>query len=119
MNLLSARLHGFFDLGIVAVFVLGPFFFGLGGYVAAVAWGIAALHLLMTLLTRFPLGVVKVIPFPIHGVVELVAGVVFVLAMPRLLEASLGSPARAFFIDAGVAVLAIWALTRYREPLPS
>jgi hypothetical protein len=115
MNLLNARLHGFLDLVTVAVFLLAPFFFGLGGYVAAVAWGLAVVHLLMTLFTRFPLGLVKVIPFPIHGVVELVVGVVLVLAMPRLLGAGLGSPARTFFIGAGVAILVVWVLTRYRE----
>lgn len=115
MNVLSARLHGFLDLVVVAVFVLAPFLFGLGGYVAAVAWGLALVHLLMTLFTRFPLGVVKVIPFPIHGAVELVVGVVLVLAMPRLLRAGPGSPARTFFIDAGVAILVVWVLTRYRE----
>jgi hypothetical protein len=69
----------------------------------------------MTFFTRFPLGVVKVIPFPIHGVVEFVVGVVLVLAMPRLLRASLGSPARTFFIGAGVAILVVWVLTRYRD----
>jgi len=115
MNLLDARLHGFLDLVTVGVFLLGPFFFGLGGYVAAVAWGLAAAHLLMTLLTRFPLGVVKVIPFPVHGAVELVAGVVLVLAMPRMLGASADSPARTFFVGAGVAILVVWLLTRYRE----
>ena len=115
MNLLNARLHGFLDVVTVVVFLLAPFLFGLGGYVAAVAWGFAVVHLLMTLFTRYPLGVVKVIPFPIHGVVELVVGVVLVLAMPRLLAASLGSPARTFFVGAGVAILAVWALTRYRE----
>jgi hypothetical protein len=115
MNLLNARLHGFLDLVTVAVFLLAPFPFGLGGYVAAVAWGLALVHLLMTLFTRYPLGLVKVIPFPIHGVVELVVGVVLVFAMPRLLGASLGSPARTFFIGAGAAILAVWALTRYRE----
>jgi hypothetical protein len=115
MNLLNARFHGFLDLVTVAVFLLAPFLFGLGGYVAAVAWGLAFVHLLMTLFTRYPLGLVKVIPFPIHGVVELVVGVVLVFAMPRLLGASLGSPARTFFIGAGAAILAVWALTRYRE----
>jgi hypothetical protein len=119
MNLLSARLHGFLDLVTVAVFVLAPFLFGLGGYVAAVAWGLAALHLLMTLLTRFPLGLVKVIPFPVHGAVELVVGVVLVLAMPRMLAAGPGSPARTFFVDAGAALLVVWLLTRYREPAQS
>src|SRR5512141_2209184 len=72
MDLLNARLHGFLDLVTVGVFLLAPFFFGLGGYVAAVAWGLAVVHLLMTLLTRFPLGLVKLIPFPIHGAVEFV-----------------------------------------------
>jgi hypothetical protein len=115
LNLLNARLHGFLDLITVVVFLLAPFCFGLGGYLAAIAWGLAVVHLLMTLFTRFPLGLVKVIPFPIHGVVELVVGVVLVFAMPRLLGASLGSPARTFFIGAGAVILAVWALTRYRE----
>ncbi|HEY3351275.1 MAG TPA: hypothetical protein VGM13_15980 [Thermoanaerobaculia bacterium] len=115
MNLLDARLHGFLDLVTVGVFLLGPFFLGLGGYVAVVAWGLAAVHLLMTLLTRFPLGLVKVIPFPVHGAVELVGGVVLVLAMPRMLGASADSPARTFFVGAGVAILIVWLLTRYRE----
>ena len=115
MNALDARLHGFLDLVTVGVFLLAPFFFGLGGYVAAVAWGLAAAHLLMTLLTRFPLGLVKVIPFPVHGAIELVVGVVLVLAMPRMLGAGPGSPARTFFVGAGVAILVVWLLTRYRE----
>ena len=115
MNLLNARFHGYLDLVTVAVFVVAPFFFGLGGYVAAVAWGLAVVHLAMTLLTRFPLGIVKVIPFPVHGIVELVVGAVLVLAMPRLLLAGPGSPARTFFTGAGFAILAVWALTRYRE----
>jgi hypothetical protein len=115
MNLLDARLHGFLDLVTVGVFLLAPFFFGLGGYVAAVAWALAVVHLLMTLLTRFPLGIVKVIPFPVHGAVELVVGVVLVLAMPRMLGASAGSPAQTFFVGAGAAILVVWLLTRYRE----
>jgi hypothetical protein len=56
-----------------------------------------------------------VIPFPVHGVVELVIGVVLVLAMPRLLGAGLGSPARTFFVGAGAVILVLWVLTRYRE----
>lgn len=49
-------------------------------------------------------GIVKLIPFPTHGAIELVARVVLVLAMPRMLGASLDSPARTFFVGAGVAI---------------
>ncbi len=115
MGFLNERLHGSLDLVTVAVFVLAPFVFGLGGYVAAVAWGLAAVHLLMTLLTRFPLGIVKVIPFPVHGAVELILGIVLFVAMPRLLQAGPNSPARTFFVGAGAAILFVWVLTRYRE----
>jgi len=118
MNILNARIHGFLDVATVVVFLLAPFVFGLGGYVAAVSWGLAVVHLVMTLLTRFPLGVVKVIPFPVHGLVEVAVGLVLVLAMPRLLGAGPGSPARTFFVDAGIVIVAIWALTRYRDPEP-
>lgn len=115
MNLLSARLHGFLDLTTVAVFLFAPFLFGFGGYVAAVAWSLAAVHLVMTLLTRFPLGVVKLIPFPIHGAIEIVVGIVLVLAMPFLLHAGPGSPAKIFFIGAGVTILLVWLLTSYKD----
>jgi hypothetical protein len=118
MNLLSARLHGALDVVLVVVFLLAPFLFGLGGYVAAVSWALAAVHLLMTLLTRFPLGVVKAIPFVVHGLVEIAVGLVLVFLMPRLLGAGPGSPARTFFVGAGIVILALWALTRYRDPQP-
>jgi hypothetical protein len=114
MNVLSARLHGYLDIVTVVVFFLAPFLFGLGGYVAAVAWALAVVHLVMTLLTRFPLGVVKIIPFPVHGAIELVVGIVLVLAMPRLLLAGPGSPARTFFTAAGAGILVVWVLTGYR-----
>ena len=116
MNILNARIHGFFDVVTIVVFALAPLLFGLGGTVAVVCWVLSAAHLVLTLLTRFPLGVVKAIPFPVHGLVAIAVGLVLVLAMPRLLGAGPGSPARTFFVDMGVVILAVWALTRYRDP---
>jgi len=67
----------------------------------------------MTPLTAFPLGMVKIIPFPIHGALELTAAIGLVLA-PWLFGFQRAEAARWFYVVAGVAEAAVLVLTRYR-----
>ena len=115
MRILSARVHGFLDIVTVAVLLLGPLLVGLGGSPAAIAYTLAAVHLLMTLFTRFPMGVWKRVPFFVHGIVELVVGIGLLL-LPTFAGYGPGSPARRFYVATGAAILVVWALTAYREP---
>lgn len=114
MRFLNARLHGVLDLVTVVLFVVGPLAFRLGGSPAEIAYGLAIVHLVMSLLTRYPLGIRKVIPFVVHGIVELVVGV-FLLILPTLAGYAPGSPARRFYMIMGAIILIVWALTAYRS----
>jgi hypothetical protein len=113
MRILSPRIHGVIDLITVAVLVLGSIVVGLGGSPLAIALTLAAVHLLMTLLTDFPMGVWKRIPFFVHGIVELVVGI-GLLILPSYAGYSPGSPARRFYLAMGAVILIVWALTAYR-----
>lgn len=117
MRILDARVHGVLDLIAVVLFLLGPLLFGLGGSPAAISYTLAIVHLVMTLLTRYPMGRWKVIPFPVHGIVELVVGAAL-LILPSYAGYAPGSPARRFYLGMGALVLVVWALTAYgaREP---
>jgi len=112
MRILDARIHGVLDFVTVAVLLLGPLLFGLGGSPAAIAYSLAAIHLLMTLLTRYPMGIWKTIPFVVHGIVELIVGI-FLLILPTIQGYAPGSPARRFYMVVGAMILIVWALTRY------
>ena len=112
MRILDARVHGVLDLIVVVAFLLGPLLFGLGGSPAAIAYTLAIVHLVMTLSTRFPMGRWKVIPFPVHGIVELIVGVVL-LILPSYAGYAPGSPARKFYLGMGAVILIVWALTAY------
>jgi hypothetical protein len=114
MRILSPRVHGILDLLTVLVLLLAPIMIGLGGSPAAIAYSLAAIHLLMTLLTKFPMGVWRKIPFFVHGIVELIVGVAL-LILPSYAGYGPGSPARRFYLAMGAAILVIWALTAYRE----
>jgi len=113
MRILSARIHGMLDFVIVAVFLLAPLLVGLGGSPAAISYTLAVVHLLMTLMTRFPAGRWKIVPFFLHGIVELIVGVAL-LILPSSAGYSPGSPARRFYLAIGAAILVVWALTAYR-----
>ncbi len=112
MRFIDARIHGVLDLVTVGVLLLGPLAFGLGGSPAAIAYSLAAIHLLMTLLTRFPMGIWKTIPFFVHGIVELIVGI-SLLILPTMQGYAPGSPARRFYMIVGAMILIVWALTRY------
>jgi hypothetical protein len=113
MRILSSRVHGVIDLVTVLVLLLAPTLIGLGGSPAAIAYSLAAIHLLLTLLTRFPMGVWKTIPFVYHGIVELIVGVALLL-LPSYAGYGPGSPAKRFYLAMGAVILVVWALTAYR-----
>lgn len=114
MRVIGPRLHGYIDLVFVACFALGPLLYGLGGPPAVISLLIAAVLLFLTLITRFPLGVVRTVPLAVHGLVEL--GItIFVAALPKLGGYSPGSPARTFYWTMALALAVVWLLTDYRE----
>jgi hypothetical protein len=72
------------DYGLALFFFLAPSIFGFSDLPATLSYVIGAAYIVVSLLTRYPLGVWKVIPFPTHGVLETIMAVSWV-AMPWLL----------------------------------
>jgi hypothetical protein len=113
MKVLSPKAHAPVDYAIVALFVLAPTIFNFGGLPATLTYCIAALHLGMTLITDFPGGLLKALPFTVHGNIELVTSFTL-MALPFLLGFADVEAARNLYLISGVAVLAVWAMTDYK-----
>ncbi len=114
MNILSPRGHGYVDYLVVIGFFAGPSVFELEGTPATVAYALAAIHLVLTLATDFPLGLVRAIPFPLHGLIEFAVSAILI-ALPWILGFSGDEHARCFYVGAGASVLAVFLLTDYRK----
>lgn len=114
MKVISPRIHGLLDYSTVLLFALAPTIFGFEGTYATVCYLLAAGYLVITLLTDFPLGIAHLIPFPVHGGLELVSGLVF-LASPFLFGFNdENETARNFFMIMGGVFLGVWLLTDWR-----
>jgi hypothetical protein len=82
-NMLSRRTHGILDYIVGIALILAPYLFGfsdVGGAAKTIPQVLGVLIILMSLFTRYELGVVKVIPFSIHLAVDVVAGLFLALS---------------------------------------
>jgi hypothetical protein len=95
-------------------FGLAPMLFDLQHPYSTAAWVLAGGYLLITLLTDTPLGLIRVIPFKVHGAMELMSGIAF-LAIPFIFGFHDEAPnARNFFIISGVMALGAWLITDWQ-----
>ena len=115
MRVISPAVHGLLDYGVVLFLVLAPGLFNLTGTPSTALYILAAILGLLTLLTRFPTGLVKAIPVRVHGGIDLVTGVV-IAALPWLLGFADEATARTLFLALAAGLVVVWLLTDWREP---
>ncbi len=115
MRLLSPKVHGYIDYLASALFGLAPILFLIEGVTRAVmgCYVIAAALLLVSFVTRYPLGVVRLVPFRVHGALELL-GAPVIVAYPWIAGFDHIPAARNFYVVAGVALFLLWVITDYR-----
>jgi SPW repeat len=114
MSVLTPRAHGYLDYLTVVLFAGAPSVLALSGLPATLAYVLAAVHLVLTLVTHFPLGVAKLVPLPAHGAIELIVAVALV-ALPWLLGFAGDETARWFYVVMGIVIFVVWLLSRYKR----
>ena len=115
MKLFHPGVHRILDFATVVILVLTPILSGFGGLFALVLFLLAAVHLVLTLVTRFLPGGVGAVSFWTHGIIEIVVAVALV-ATPFVFGFGIGSASKRAYIFLGVWVFLVWLLTDYRVP---
>ncbi len=110
IRFVSKNIHALLDYPVAAMLLAAPFVLGLGDSSPAARWlsvgtGVAAL--VLTLLTDHKLGVIRVIPYPVHVLVDGLVGITFLVA-PFVLDFA-GLDAWYYWAN-GAAVMTVVAL---------
>ena len=114
VRLLPAWFHALADYAVGIVLIVAAV--AVGGSSGAVGTGIVvgATVLAVSMLTKYPLGVIKVLPFTVHSAGDYLAAALL-LAAPWTLNFSSGDTGlTAFYVAAGIAVLAVSLITNYQ-----
>ncbi len=75
---LNSKIHGAIDYVVVLFLFLSPTLFGLNDITSTFIYALAVIHLLLTITTNFEFGLLKIIPFPIHGLIELIVSIALI-----------------------------------------
>ena len=117
-NVLNPRPHGYIDYAVVALLALAPTLFGFSETPSLICYALAGIQLMMSVLTAYPLGLIGLIPFTVHGMIEAVTAI-GVAAMPWIAGFDHEPAARNFFLFSAVSLAAVYFLTNYKAaPAP-
>jgi hypothetical protein len=114
LRIINPRIHGALDYALAVLFLLMPVVFGFSQTAATLSYIIGVLYIGVSLLTKYPLGALKLVPFPVHGVLETVMAAGWIV-FPWLFGFAADAAARNWFVIAGIGLLAVVVLTDYRS----
>jgi hypothetical protein len=110
---IGAVSHGILDYALAILLIAGPSIAGFAGVKATWAYIFGGVLLAMAILTRYPLGIVKIIGLAIHGFVELLL-IICLLAAPWFGNFTGGVTSPRFYWLMGSMMLVLWFLTDFR-----
>ena len=115
VKILPAWFHAIADYGVGIVLIVGALL-TTSAPDKAVATGVVvgAVVLVVSMLTRYPLGVVKVLPFSVHSAGDYLAAALLIGAPFALDFDGSSGGLTSFFVAAGLAVLAVSLITNYQ-----
>lgn len=112
MNSLNSKIHGVLDY-LTVVFLFGVGFSGyFSSYFSHLVMALGGIHLLLTVFTKFKMGIIKLIPLKLHGYVELAVSIVLI-PTPFILGYADEVSAKLFTWIFAAVVFGLYILTKY------
>jgi hypothetical protein len=114
VKLLPAWFHAIADYAVGALLIIVAL--AVNGSAGALWTGVVVgvVVLLVSALTRYPLGIFRVLPFTVHSAGDYLAAVLLIAAPFVLNFAGAESGIAAFYVVMGAAVLAVSLVTNYQ-----
>jgi hypothetical protein len=114
VRILPAWFHAIADYAVGALLIIVAL--AVGGEGVAVATGVVvgAVVLAVSMLTKYPLGVRKVLPFTVHSAGDYLAAALLLISPFALGYTDTDGGLSAFYVAAGLAVLAVSLITNYQ-----
>jgi hypothetical protein len=114
VRLLPAWFHAIADYAVGALLIVAALAVGGSGVAVATGVVVGAVVLAVSMLTKYPLGVKKVLPFTLHSAGDYLAAALLFIAPFALSFNNTDSGLTALYIGVGIAVVAVSLITNYQ-----
>ena len=114
VKILPAWFHAVADYAVGALLIIVAIASGATGKAVVPGVVVGAVVLAVSMLTRYPLGVKKVLPFTVHSAGDYLAAALLIISPFALDFRTSDAGLAAFYIVMGIAVLAVSLITNYQ-----
>ena len=114
VRLLPAWLHAVADYAVGSVLIIIALAVGGSGKAVATGVVVGATVLVVSMLTKYPFGIAKVLPFTVHSAGDYLAVALLLVAPFALDFHGTDGGLTAVYLLAGIAVLAVSLITNYQ-----
>ncbi len=113
MKIISSKVHGILDYATVVFLLAAPTLFQMEGTLCTFTYVLAGVHFALTALTAFEVGLIKLIPFKMHGLIEFVVAIALagVAIWFRSNDNELGFY---FYLSLAIVIMIVFLLTDFR-----
>ena len=112
MKIISPKIHAVLDYVVAIFLIVAPYLFELSSFAATFSIALGAIHFILTIVTIFRGGAVKLVPFPIHGLIELLVSLTLaVLAFTVFGKSKID---HFYYASLAVAIFIVFILTDYK-----
>jgi hypothetical protein len=116
MKIISSKLHGILDY-VLAIFIFtSPALFSMKGNLCIFTYSLAAIYFLLTFFTNFETGIIKIISFPLHGLVEFF-GALALTMYSFWLNRNGNYVGFHYYLYLSIAIIFIFLMTDYKRKL--
>ena len=114
LKVLPAWLHAIADYAVGALLIIVALSVDMSTAAAVSGVVVGATVLVVSMATKYPLGLIKVLPFRIHSLGDYAAAALLFIAPFALDFNNTDAGVTSFYLGAGVAVLAVSLITNYQ-----
>jgi hypothetical protein len=112
MKIISPKIHVVLDYVVAIFLIIAPNLIDLSANAAIFSMVLGSIHFLLTIVTIFKGGVVKLVPFPIHGIIELIVSVTLGILAFTLFSNHMAD--HFYYAGLAVAIFLVYLLTDYK-----
>lgn len=116
MKIINPKLHGLLDYVFVLLLWSSPVFLNFNDFAGTFTYTLGGAYLLLTLLTDFKMGALKLIPLNLHGLIEFGISILLVILAYTLFKND--ETVKLFYVAMGFVVFVIALLSNYEKSTP-
>ena len=114
MKIISSKFHGILDYIVVIFLLASPTIFKMEGILCNFTYALGAIHFLLTIFTAFEPGLIRIIPFPIHGMIEFFVAVALTM-VSFWFNRNCDTLGFYYYLYLAIAIMLVFILTDFKE----